>query len=233
MTVVDRKKRLFENIVRLRRAGRALPESRDIAAVRHALEDELGESVSQRLAASLLGMSHTALARWIKSGDVPTVYAPNGRTEIPVAALLELYESVEHERGAGRRERHLLEPIMLDQQRRAQRLDTDALIGDSDCRAAGHGRAELRSLAYHRAVAKRLRRPMVDDARQTLWKWRAQGKIDSRYADQWESLLGRPIREIRRVIAEDTPKARDLRQNSPFAGVLSEPERRRILGEIR
>src|SRR5271170_5347824 len=113
MAVVDRKKQLFENILRLRRAGRALPESRDIAAVRHALEDELGESVSQRLAASLLGVSHTALARWIASGDVATVYRANGRSEVPVAALLELYEAVERERATGQRRRHVLEPTMM------------------------------------------------------------------------------------------------------------------------
>ena len=233
MAVVERKKQLFENIVRLRRAARAMPESRDIAAVRHALEDELGESVSQRLAASLLGISHTALARWIGRGDVPTVFGSNGRTEIPVAALLEFHEAVEQEREAGRRKRHVLEPTMEEQHRRARQLDTAGLIADSDSRAGGHRRAERRSLAYHRALAKRLRRPMVDEARQTLWKWRDQGKIDPRYAELWEALLRRPIHEIRRAIAEETPRARDLRQNSPFAGMLSEPERRRILEDIQ
>jgi hypothetical protein len=72
--VVDRKQALFENIVRLRRAGREAPGSRDIASVRAALELELGETVSRRLAARVLGVSHTALDRWIKSGDLPVVY---------------------------------------------------------------------------------------------------------------------------------------------------------------
>ena len=233
MAVIERKKQLFQNIVRLRRAARAMPESRDIAAVRHALEDELGASVSQRLAASLIGVSHTALARWIQRGDVPTVFGSNGRTEIPVAALLELYEAVERERKAGRRKRHVLEPTMEEQHRRAQQLNTADLIADSDSGEGGHRRAERRSLAYHRAIAKHLRRPLVDEARQTLWKWRGQGKIDPRYAEQWEALLRRSIPEIRRAIAEDSPRARDLRQSSPFAGMLSEPERRRILEEIQ
>lgn len=43
MSLVERKQDLFENIARLRRAGRALPGNRDIAAVRVALERELGE----------------------------------------------------------------------------------------------------------------------------------------------------------------------------------------------
>jgi hypothetical protein len=56
-----------------------LPGNRDIVAVRTALEKELGETVSNRLAASLLGVSHTALARWIKAGDLATVYNAHAR----------------------------------------------------------------------------------------------------------------------------------------------------------
>ena len=35
--------------------------------------------------------------------------------------------------------------------------------------------------------------------------------------------------EIRKVIAADDARGRDLRQNSPLAGLLNEPERRKIL----
>jgi hypothetical protein len=96
---------------------------------------------------------------------------------------------------------------------------------------SSHGRARARSLAYHRAVAQRLRKPMVAEARHVLLRWREQGRIDERYADRWEQLLGRPVSEIRRAIVEDSQQADDLRQNSPFAGALSEPERRRIVRE--
>jgi hypothetical protein len=74
---------------------------------------------------------------------------------------------------------------------------------------------------------------MVDDALRQVWKWRDLGRIDPWYADQWEQILGRPLAEIRSVLGEDTPRGRDLRQNSPFAGMLSEAERRRINTEIR
>ena len=67
---VDRKQELFENIVRLRRVGRELPGNADVSAVRRALESELGETVSRRLASRILGVSHTALDRWIKAGDL-------------------------------------------------------------------------------------------------------------------------------------------------------------------
>jgi hypothetical protein len=224
---------LFENIVRLRRAGRSAPDNRDIAAVRSSLEDELGETMSRRLAADLLGVSHTALGRWVTSGDVPTVYTPSGHIELPVRALLDLYESVEKERQSGQRSRHVLEPSMREARIRASRLKPDDLIDGVAPARDGHERSELRSLAYHRALAQRLRRPMVDEARQLLWKWRAQDRIDPRYADAWDELLGQPVPAIRRAISEDTAQGRDLRQNSPFAGMLSEPERRRILSEIR
>lgn len=233
MPARDRKKTLLENLIRLRRAAHAAPHNRDLAAVRFALEDELGASVSQRLAASVLGVSHTALGRWVRSGDVPTVYSPGGRSEIPVSALLDLYEAVEREREAGRRKRHVIEPAMLDARRRARDLNRDDLVAPSDSGEGGHRRAERFGLAYHRVLAKSLRRAMVDEARQTLWRWREQEKIDHRYAEQWETLLSRPILEIRRVLAQDSAWACDLRQSSPFAGMLSEPERRRILEEVR
>lgn len=233
MGTIDRKRRLFDSIVRLRRAEREAPDSRDIVAVRAGLEEELGETVSRRLAARFLGVSHTALARWIKAGDVPVVFSSAGREEVPVGTLLDLYEAVTRERESGRRSRHLLEPAMAEARRRAGRIRARDLAPGGPLGAPGHGRAERRSLAYHRALARQLRRPMVDDALHLIWKWRGQGRIDDRYADQWEEILRRPVAEVARAIGEDSAFARDLRQSSPFAGMLSEPERREILEQIR
>lgn len=87
MATVGRKQQLFEDIARLRRIGRLMPDNEDLAAVRLGLERELGETVSRRLTARLLGVSHTALERWIKRGDVPLVFTPTGRQEIPVTSL--------------------------------------------------------------------------------------------------------------------------------------------------
>jgi hypothetical protein len=225
-----RKKRLFEHIARLRRAERHARDSRDIVAVRAALEEDFGHTVSRALAAELLGVSHTGLQRWVERGDVPIVLTPRGRREVPLAALLDLYEAVEAERRSGRR--HVLEPGIVEGHRRAERLRPRDLVeeaGDTD----GHRRAELRSLAYHRALAKRLRRGMADDALRLVWQWRETGQMDDHYANLWEDILRRPLPEIREAITADDQRGRDLRQNSPFAGVLSEPERRRILTEIR
>jgi len=230
MGVVDRKQELLMNIVRLRRAGRNATGDPNIAEVRATLERDLGETVSRRLAARLLGVSHTALERWIRSGDLPVVYTSAGRTEMPVPALLDLYETVE-----GNRSRHpgryALLPAMTRQREAARRLRVRQ-PGDGTP-LPSHDRARARSLAYHRGVAQRLRKPMVDEARHALFRWREQGKIEDTYAQAWEQLLDRPIPEIRRALVEEGELADDLRQNSPFAGLLSEPERRKILSEVR
>ena len=225
--VVDRKLELFENIVRLRRAGRQAPGSRDIAVVRVALERQLGETVSRRLAARALGVSHTALDRWVKAGDLPVVYSPEGRVEVPVPALVDLYEAAQAE-GAARPRRYVLAPIMARRRRAAQSLHIGEPSVHDD---SSHGRARARGLAYHRAVAQRLRKPMVAEARHVLLRWREQGRIDERHANSWEQLLARPVSEISRALVEESPEADDLRQNSPFAGVFSEPERQRIMRE--
>jgi hypothetical protein len=74
---------------------------------------------------------------------------------------------------------------------------------------------------------------MVDDARHRLSQWREEGTIDPRYAARWDDVLSRSVAEVRRLIGEDSEAGRDLRQNSPFAGMLSEAERRRIFDEVR
>ncbi len=73
---------------------------------------------------------------------------------------------------------------------------------------------------------------MVEEARYVLFRWRDQGRIDERYADRWEQLLNHPLSEIRRALVDESQDYDDLRQNSPFAGLLSEPERRRIVREV-
>ncbi len=225
MGAVERKEQLFENIARLRRAGCATPGNLDIAAVRVDLEVELGETVSRRLAARLLGVSHTALERWIKAGDIPVVYSAAGRTEVPIPALLDLYDEARAERNQS--SPNVLAPMMERRRAAAERLVVDGCVS-----AGPHDRARARGLAYHRAVAQRLRKPMIEEARHVLFRWRALSRIDPHYADQWEQVLSLSLPEIRQALEDESETADDLRQNSPFAGSLSEPERRRILREI-
>lgn len=224
--VRDRKLKLFRALIGLRRVGRRHPDDPDLAAARVVLEDELGPTVSRRLAAELLGLSHTGLRRWIERGDIPLVYTESGRVEVPVATLLDLHEQVEDERDAGRG--HVLEPAMLNAQKRADRLPA-GLLSDVDVNVTGHRQAQVRGLAYHRALAKRLTARTVSDARQVLADWELDGRIDPVYAAAWRELLSRPVAEVRRQLRADTSKMADLRQNSPFAGMLTERERRAVL----
>jgi hypothetical protein len=229
---LDQRKQLFHNIVRLRRAERESPNP-EVTAVREDLEREIGESISRSQAARLLGVSHTALNRWIDRGDVPVVISARGRKEVPVPALVDIYEAVERERMEGRRRLHLLEPVISEDLDRAARLRPESVLQGESQPLDPHRRSELRSLAYHRALAPRLRRPMVDDARRRLERWKTAGQIDPEYAEAWEDVLDQPVSEIRKIIRSDDQFGRDLRQNSPFAGMLSEPERRRIRQRVR
>jgi excisionase family DNA binding protein len=50
-----------------------------------------------------------------------------------------------------------------------------------------------------------------------------------RWMDEWQELLGGPIEHLLEVLVSPSPRSRELRQNSPFAGLLSDEERTRIL----
>ncbi len=228
MAIVDRKQQLFEDIARLRRVGFLMPQNEDLAAVRLDLEQELGETVSQRLAARLLGVSHTALERWVKRGSVPLVFTPTGRQEVPVASLLVLYEAVRS--SADVPTGHPLAAAMRNQHYAAAHLSLD--WPPLDHLAVPEDRTHQRGLAYHQAVATRLHKHAVADARYVLYRWREQGRIDPLYAERWDRILSMPLKDIRETITAVGMDADDLRQNSPFAGALTEPERRRVLAEV-
>lgn len=235
MPSTERTERLFANIVRLRDAQSRLPEDEGLAAVLADLEREISPTVSRNLAARLLGVSHTGLQRWVEAGDVPLVYDARGRAGVPVAALLRLHDAVRDRRGKSGRTLHVLEPLMLDDRGNARRLQTSRLLGpltEERDGEEGHGRATRRARAYHAALARRLRRADVQEGRRQLRRFREAGRIDARYADEWEDLLRRPIAEIRRVLTDESQWADDLRQNSPLAGLLSEAERRTIMERV-
>lgn len=231
MTAKERR-RLFDHILRLRHAERLAPDLK-LEPVREDLEQQLGETVSRNLAAQILGVSHTALERWIDRGDVPLVITPAGRKEVPVSALIVLREQLdEQDRGRPRR-LHRLEPVMREARTKAKRMRPGRVKSGEPGAEDRHRTSELRGLAYHRALARRLRRPMIDEASRRLRRWEREEAIDPRHAAAWREVLSRPVPEVAKLISADTPAGRDLRQNSPFAGMLSEAERRRVLDKVR
>lgn len=53
-----------------------------------------------------------------------------------------------------------------------------------------------------------------------------------RWLDQWDELLSRPTDEIVTAMLARTQTGIDLRQMTPFAGVLSDAERRRAIRSV-
>ena len=188
MTTVQ-KERLIDSLIRLRQAEQHLPASEDIEAVRLELERILGPTVARATAARQLGVSQTALDRWVASEDIPVVLGLTGRREVPLHVLLELIESVRRLRAsAGAAERHPLAAVLRERRCRAQRLDIDAILPIRRPRH-GHAHAELQGLAYHRALAAQLDEPTIREARHRLRRWREEERIDPRNADRWEDDL--------------------------------------------
>ncbi|HVM18152.1 MAG TPA: hypothetical protein VM290_11280 [Gaiellaceae bacterium] len=75
---------------------------RRIAAVERRRVRAIGPSVPKTRAAALLGVSVTAIDRWIARGALPAVARPGtSRAEVATGPLLELAEEVESLRAAG------------------------------------------------------------------------------------------------------------------------------------
>lgn len=98
-------------------------------------------------------------------------------------------------------------------------------------RRGGLTREEHRSLTLHCAIAARLiadPESVVAKARQNLAVMREANRDGGAevWFDEWEQLLSRPVSHIIDVLVSTDQRARDLRQVTPFAGVLSDEERR-------
>lgn len=232
-SVADSRK-LAENIVRLRRAERVPAASRDVSPVRRDLEARLGPTLSRSRAARILGVSQTAFDRWVSAGRIPVVITPGGRAEVPRQFVIEVREAIDELRMRGH-SRHLL-AAALDGRREAAEgvvAGPSADIAHPPHPPRGHRTAEERSLAYHRVVAERLDEQMIDEARERIERLELERHLHPRHAERWRKLLARPLPEIARSISADDEEGRDLRQSSPFAGVLNEEERRLIIETVR
>ena len=232
MKILIDREQLLEDVLQLRRAEEGSPEWESIATVRSHLEDELGRTLPRSVAARALGISQPTLDKWIARGEIPLLPSPEGRSVVPVREVMDLVEALEERRELDPEDPYPLSSVLRERRARVEQLDPETILPSRYRRSgqrSGHRRAELRGLAYHRAVAQRLDPRVVRNARVQLSRWRGEGKIDERYATQWENVLSRPIDRIARVISQDSQMSRDLRQNSPFTGVLSDPERRRVI----
>ncbi|MBI3295113.1 MAG: helix-turn-helix transcriptional regulator [Deltaproteobacteria bacterium] len=97
-------------------------------------------------------------------------------------------------------------------------------------------REDRRSLAYHRAVAEVLRRDPDSArklARRNLKTMTSIHVGPEALFKSWSEWLSRPLEELILRMLDPSQEGRDLRQVSPFAGLLSSKERIKVINQFR
>lgn len=99
-------------------------------------------------------------------------------------------------------------------------------------------REERRSLLLGYAVAGRLAlnpHPGLQLAVRNLRTMRAKDRRGHAkvWLDQWQMLLDGPLLDLLAALTSPSPRSCELRQNSPFAGLLTDKERASILAQHR
>lgn len=117
--------------------------------------------------------------------------------------------------------------------RRIPRSEVEARIAPPLTREA------RKSLWLHRAVLGALAsRPeaVLATARANLSAWKLVHRGDgmsAQYLAEWEGILDSGVDAVAQTLTSTAGRSVELRQNSPFAGVLAEEERREVLRAFR
>ncbi|GID97860.1 helix-turn-helix domain-containing protein [Amorphoplanes digitatis] len=120
--------------------------------------------------------------------------------------------------------------VMVGKHRRVERNAVEALIRPKHRLT----RDQLKSLWLHQAVAGNL----VTDPDSVLGKAtenldrlmvQHQGTMTEVWLLRWREKLGEGPGAVLKTLTSEDPESVELRQNSPFAGVLSQPQRRKVL----
>ncbi|MFA5775691.1 MAG: helix-turn-helix domain-containing protein [Ilumatobacteraceae bacterium] len=118
--------------------------------------------------------------------------------------------------------------VTIGTHRRVRQSDIDAIRR----RTSTLTRDQERSLWISYAVAGVVvRNPSVslDLARKNLELMRRSVRGQARvWLDEWEALVNGPVTDLITMLTSQSPKARELRQNSPFSGLLTERERSQV-----
>ncbi|NOY55900.1 MAG: helix-turn-helix transcriptional regulator [Actinobacteria bacterium] len=96
-------------------------------------------------------------------------------------------------------------------------------------------REERRSLALHRAIARKLREvpdEVLVRARRNLARMMERHPAARGLLEEWAVILERPVDEIVEILTDPRPHARELRHVTPFARVLTAAERTRVYEEF-
>lgn len=101
---------------------------------------------------------------------------------------------------------------------------------------SSHRLLEARSLAMHAVIARKIERDpkLLLIARGNIERWHARrGEQSPAWLSEWQEILNRPWEYIAALITEPSENGARLRQSSPFAGILTHQERRRIYEAFR
>ena len=159
----------LDNILRLRRLRRHVDnESRDdVDSVLSYLEETVSPTLGRAVTARMLGISHTALDRWIAKGDISTVLTPTGRREVPLPEVIDLLESLAEDEAAS----GSVADVIRERRLEAEAIPEDTFLTPKRRRPMTHRVADLQALAYHRQVAQKLDEAIRADARRRLDRW--------------------------------------------------------------
>jgi len=126
--------------------------------------------------------------------------------------------------------------VRVGSHRRVPRSELERLLGAAH--AGKLTRDQERSLWLHRAVlAELVENPedvlaLVGGNLQRLRAQHTGRGMTARWLDQWQEVLDAGVDAVADVLASQGPAALELRQNSPFAGVISEEVRSRVLASF-
>jgi excisionase family DNA binding protein len=129
-------------------------------------------------------------------------------------------------------ERGALRCVRVGTHRRVPRVDVEAML---DPRLT---RDQERSLWLHSAVAGRL---VLEPEVTMKHAWRNLEELERKHPSgmasawiaRWRSLFERGTDAVLEMLTSRSPLAVELRQNSPFAGLLSQQDRTRTLDAFR
>jgi excisionase family DNA binding protein len=123
--------------------------------------------------------------------------------------------------------------VWVGKHRRIDRSALEGLVPASPLRLT---RDQERSLWLHRAVLGPLMsRPqeVLDRAREQATRVLQQQhrtNMTSHWLEEWLRVLDGGVDDVAEVLTSRSPRALELRQNSPFAGVLPQETRSQVLG---
>lgn len=122
---------------------------------------------------------------------------------------------------------------MTGTHRRIRRREVEAFAQRRSLSKGGPmTRDQLRSLWLGRLTAARIAldpEGTLERARDTAVRFLSNDPSGARWLQQWILIIDRGPEEVMRTLTSNSPMARELRQNSPFVGIVSERDRQRLI----